>query len=517
MSMPSSRWVSWCAAGAGCCLAIWIACSSSDSEGDGPGASVLQYHNNASRDGLYVDATFTKAAAAKLHIDPSFHATIEGPTYAQPLYLDRGADGHDLVFAVTEQNRVYALDATNGSIVWQEKLGDPVPRTSLPCGDIDPLGITGTPVIDFASKTLFVAAMSSADGGTTIKHLVFGLSTEDGSTRAGWPLDVGANIKFGPVAFSPSVQNQRSALALFNGTLYVAYGAHAGDCGDYRGWVIGIPSGNPNAAQGFAVGARGGGIWAPGGFASDAASLFVATGNTIGTTTWQQGEAILRFQTGVAFSGDAKDYFTPSNWKPLDDSDGDLGGAGPILVDVAGATPSQLVVALGKNGVAYVLDRSHLGGLGTGDGTNGEGVTSAKVASNSIITAAASYTTATGTYVAFAGNGMACPSGSGDLTAIKISAASPPEVTVAWCAAQNGRGSPIVTTTDGRSEAIVWSLGAEGASRLVGFDGDTGQTVFGGGGAAEMLSNIRRFSTPIVAKGRIFVASDDAVYAFATQ
>jgi hypothetical protein len=75
----------------------------------------------------------------------------------------------------------------------------------------------------------------------------------------------------------------------------------------------------------------------------------------------------------------------------------------------------------------------------------------------------------------------------------------------------------MVTTTDGRSEAIVWGLGAESGNRLMGFDGDTGQVVFGGGGASEAMSNIRRLSTPIAAKGRIFVASDTAVYAFTTQ
>jgi len=515
-SRLSLRGVSWCAAGAACCIAVWIACSSSDSD-EAPGASVLQHHNHANRDGLYVDAAFTKAAAAQLHIDPSFHASIEGPTYAQPLYLDRGSGGADLVLAVTEQNRVYALDATTGSVVWQTKLGEPVSRSALPCGDIDTVGMTGTPVIDFASKTLFVAAMVTPDGGTTKKHLVFALSIDDGSTRSGWPLDVEASVKFGATAFQPTVQNQRSALALFNGTLYVAYGGHTGDCGDYRGWVVGIPLGSPSSAQGFATGVRGGGIWAPGGFASDGTSLFVATGNTFGTTTWQQGEAVLRFETGVAFSGAAKDYFTPSNWKPLDDSDADLGGTGPVIVDVPGATPSQLVVALGKNGVAYLLDRANLGGVGHGDGTMGEGITSAKVASGSIINAAAAYTTTMGTYVVVGASGTGCASGSGDLTAIKISAASPPQITVAWCAQQNGRGAPIVTTTDGRSDAIIWSVGAEGANRLVGFDGDTGQVVFAGGGAAEALPNIRRFSTPIVAKGRIFVASDSAVHAFTTH
>src|SRR5438874_1412592 len=106
-------------------------------------------------------------------MDPNFHSTIQGPVYAQPLYFDGGSGGRDLVFAATQQNLVYALDATSGSIVWQKKLGEPVGRPSLPCGNIDPLGITGTPVIDAASRRLFVDAMTTPDGGTTKKHLVF--------------------------------------------------------------------------------------------------------------------------------------------------------------------------------------------------------------------------------------------------------------------------------------------------------------------------------------------------------
>src|SRR5262245_6317870 len=101
------------------------------------------------------------------------------------------------------------------------------------------------------------------------------------------------------------------------------------------------------------------------------------------------------------------------------------------------------------------------------------------------------------------GAGVGCPGGAGDLVAIRIAASAPPQIAVAWCARQNGRGSPIVTTTDGRSDAIVWAVGAESSNRLNGFDGDTGQVVYGGGGSAEALSNVRRFSTPIAAKGRI--------------
>ena len=183
-----------------------------------------------------------------------------------------------------------------------------------------------------------------------------------------------------------------------------------------------------------------------------------------------------------------------------------------------GATPSKLAVALGKNGVAYLIDRTNLGGIGKGNGTTGEAVASAKVSSGQIINAPAAYTTALATYVVFRGGGVGCPGGnSGDLTALKISATSPPQISVAWCAKQNGGGSPMVTTPDGKSDMIVWGLGAGGDGRLHGFDGDTGAVVFNGGGAMDAMSAIQGNETAIAAKGRMFVAAQNAVYAFTTQ
>jgi hypothetical protein len=388
----------------------------------------------------------------------------------------------------------------------------------MPCGgEIDPFGITGTPVIDAASRTIFLDAMTSADGGATKKHKVFALSLDDGSTRPGWPVDV-STLTSGTTSFHSQFQSQRAAPTLVGGTLYVPYGGLNGDCGDYHGWVVAVPIDNPAAPSVFATQAALSGIWGPGGIASDGASIFVTTGNAPGGATWGQQEAVLRLGAGAAFSGRAADWFAPSDWQRLDSGDVDLGGSGPILVDVPGATPSALVVALGKNGVIYLLDRANLGGFGKGDGTTGEGVASAKVASNAIIQAAAAYTTSQGTYVVLRASGVGCPSGqSGDLVAVKIAAGSPPVPSVAWCARQGGSGSPMVTTTDGHAEAIVWTLATGGTTRLLAFDGDTGAPVFAGGGAGDAMMSTSRFVTPIAAAGRIFVAADGAVHAFTMQ
>ena len=479
---------------------------------------VLQHHVNSTRDGLYVEPLITQNSATTTHRDLTFNAPIPGPAYAQPLYVTNGPGGTPAFVVVTEQNAVLALDASDGSRIWESDLGTPVPLSQLPCGDINPLGITGTPVIDPDARIIFVDAMTTPDDGTTKQHFIYALSVDDGSVMPGWPVDVN-NLSFGVLTFNSTFQNQRGALLLNSGVLYVPYGGHFGDCGNYHGWVVAVPENDPTSAKAWATDGVKAGIWAVGGLSTDGNSVFAATGNTSGTTVWEGGEAIIRLGLDDTFSGDPADFFTPSNWLHLDQNDLDLGGSGPIVLDVPGATPSQLIVALGKNGVAYLLDRNNLGGIGTGDGTNGEGLYSTKVASGMIRNAAASYTTASGTYVVFSdgGTGVGCPGTPGDLVALLISASDPPTISVAWCANNHGRGSPIVTTTDGSSEPVVWTVGAEGTNRLYAYNGETGEVLFDGGGSSEQMTRVRRFSTPIAVDGRIFVASDDQLYAFTTQ
>ncbi len=334
-------------------------------------ADVLEHHHHGSRDGLYVDPLFTQSAAGNLHRDLTFSALLPGPTYAQPLYVTNGARRRPTLIVATEQNMVLAIDAYDGSWIWASNLGTPVPLSQLPCGNIDPLGITGTPVVDPRNRVVYADAMTTPDGGATKLHRIFALSLDDGSVLPGWPLDL-SNVSFQGIPFDSTYQNQRGALLLHAGVLYIPYGGHAGDCGNYHGWVVAVPVDHPADATGWPTGALAGGIWAPGGVATDGTSVFAITGNTEGARTWMGGEAIVRLGPGATFSGNPADYFVPSNWQDLDAFDLDVGGSGPILVDVPGATPSQLVVALGKNGVAYLLDRNYLGGLGTGNGTVGE-------------------------------------------------------------------------------------------------------------------------------------------------
>ncbi len=475
--------------------------------GAGTVASVLEHHNNSRRDGVYVDSTLTKASSSTFHIDPAFKAPTPGAIYAQLLYVAGAPNGNGMIIAAGELNNVSAFDAATGTQIWNRNLGTPVPLSQLPCGNIDPLGITGTPVIGQASRTLFLDAMTTPDNGITKKHLIFALSIDDGSTRPGWPVDVSA-VTFDNTTFDPSVQNQRGALGIANGTVYVPYGGHFGDCGNYRGWLVGVKIADPTRPGAWATGAVHGGTWAPSGVASEDGSIFISTGNTSGATTWAGGEALIRFSDGPVFSGQPADYFAPGNWQALDAGDIDIGSTGPVILDLPGSTPANLLVGLGKDGKIYLVDRANLGGVG------GQ-VYAAEVATNEIINAAAAYSTSQGTYVVFKGNGSNCPAGqSGDLTAVRIVPGAPPAVQTAWCAEQNGEGSPMVTTTDGHSEAIVWSVGAEGDNRLHGFDGDTGQIIFAGGGPDDVIGSVRRYQTPILANGRIYIAADGVVKAF---
>lgn len=474
--------------------------------------SVIQHHNNPSRDGLYVASGLTAAAAAKMHIDTSFTAKMQGPTYAQPLYVTNGPQGKAAFIVATEQNVVYAFDANGGAVLWKTPaLGTPVPKGDLPCGDINPLGITGTPYIDLGSRNIYLDAMTTPDNGTTKKHLIFALSLDDGSVRSGWPVDVSAKAVSGSITFDSAHQNQRGALALVGGILYVPYGGHDGDCNPYHGWVVGVQANKPSVVKAWATPALRGGIWGPSGVSSDGTSPYATTGNTTGTTTWGGGEAVIRFDPGPVFSGKTTDYFAPSSWHTMDVNDQDLGGSAALLVNVPGATPSQLAVALGKDGNGYLLNRGNLGGIG------GQ-VAEAHVASGAIIGAAVAYPAGGKTFVSFrvnnGGHGSGCTSGgNGNLATFQITAAKPPAIKMAWCSNQTALASPVVTTTDGQANPIVWAVSG---SRLYGFDGNTGQEVFGGGGSGDVMSSIQYFQTPIVAGGRIVVAAQNQLYAFKT-
>jgi hypothetical protein len=486
----------------------------------GSGASVLEHHLHPSRDGFYIDANVTATAAASLKVEAGFQATVTGIIYGQALYVDSWKTGQDALFVATDQNHVTALDATSGSVLWDKTLGSPVPLGDLACGQPYPTyGVMETPTIDLTTRTLYVESFQTPDGGTTKKHYVYALSIDDGSTRTGWPVDVAATVP----GFDAAFQNDRGALALVQGTLYVPYAGLNGDCGTYHGWVVSISTTSPTTVSAYSTAASRGGIW--GAVTSDGTSAFAVTGNTaIGTTVWAGGEALLRLNAGGAFSGQSTDYFTPSNWQTLDLGDSDLGSSASVFIDVPGATPSTLAIAGGKFGVIHLLNRANLGGVGTGDGQNGEGLFSMSITGNQLKGTPAAYTSTMGQYVVLRstfGAMTACPAGSsGDMMALRVTATSPPKLVPAWCVSSQPAsmfegGAAIATTTDGRSNALVWIVGV-GTHRLLAFDGDTGAPVFPAGMEPQLMGPVEHWVSPIVAKGRFFVAGENAVYAFTT-
>lgn len=478
--------------------------------------NVTQFHNHESRDGLYIDSVFTHSAAVNLTRDLKFDGTIVGNVYAQPLYIENGPGGKAMIIVATESNNVYALDAGNGTIIWQLNVGEPVSAEDLVCTKLDPIGITGTPVVALASRAVFLDAMITPDGGTTQKHLILSLNVDTGDINPGWPVDVEATATYNGIHFDPSIQMQRPALGIVGKILYVGYGSMR-DCSPFHGWLVGVPIDNPDpssvvTAWAAATKNHGGAIWGVGGIASDGKNPFVTTGNTFSPPDWQGGEAVIRFQPGPIFSGSPADYWVPEDWLTLDSSDWDLGSSGPLLVDVPGATPSHLVVALGKDRRMHVVDRDNLGGISAP-------VAVSVVASSTIIQAAVTYRTKQSTYVAFRANN----DGNTVLSALRITATNPPTIASGWNVNRGagGCGSPFATSTDGTNNMIVWVVGTEdhatgGDQRLHGYDGDTGAVVYDGGGPNELMAGTHYYSTTgIVARGRIYVAGDNKVYAFA--
>src|SRR5438876_9441520 len=477
---------------AGLCVAVLSAVLPANAS-----VNVTQHHNHDSRDGLYIDSAFTPTNSANLVRDTNFNGAITGNVYAQPLYVEDGPAG-PMVIAVTESNNSYALDAVTGNVIWQRNVGTPI-TSGLPCGNVTPLGISGTPIVDLASRSLFLDAETTPTAGT-FKHMIYSLNVDTGAINPGWPVDVSAAVS----GFDSSVQSERGALGILGSIVYVPYGGRFGDCGSYHGRVVGVQMNNPASVMNWATTITKAGAWSIGGVANDGTNLFVTTGNGSVTGTWGGSEAVIRLQPGPIFSGNPTDYWVPTNWQSLDSGDTDLGGSGPVIVDVPGATPPHLVVALGKDGNAYLINRDNLGGISAP-------VASLHVSGSAIIQAAATYRTNQGTYVVFRAS-------SSTLAAFRINPANPPTITTAWSVSQSGVGSPFVTSTDGTNNMIVWSVGTGGDQRLHGYDGDTGAVVYSGGGPNDVIGGTHSYSTTgIVARGRIYLAGDDRVYVFTVR
>jgi hypothetical protein len=259
--------------------------------GDAP--SVYQFHNHPNRDGFFIDPAITKAAATTFHNDSTFDGTIGGHVYASPLYADGSLcpDGKAAVYIATESNNVYRLDDATGLPLpgWPVNVGPPAGNNGSGCGDIAPLGITGTPAIDPATR-LIVLDAAIGDSHKTLSHTVFGIDACTGGAPK-WSLPLASVKDPNGSTFDPVPQNQRSAALIVGRNAYFAFGGHNGDCGMYHGWVMAVPlDGTKANARAFRTDADQSGIWGPGGPASDGQSVFVTTGNIANRTGALRGQ-----------------------------------------------------------------------------------------------------------------------------------------------------------------------------------------------------------------------------------
>ena len=439
-------------------------------------------------------------------LEAGFGATFQGSMFASPLFVEHGPGGKGAFIAVSADNVVTALDEATGATIWSKTLGSAPGMKGQACGaSFDPVGILGTPVIDEKSGTIYVAAPIGTDA--VERHEVHALSLVDGATRAGWPVNV-STLKAGSLSFNTKFQNQRSALSLVNGIVYVAYGGFSGDCEDYHGWIVAIDAADPSKVGAWATAGQGEAIWASGGFASDGTSIFPVTGNGKATSRdASNSESVLRISGLAQFQKSNENEFYPSEWKSMDTADTDLGSSNSLLVRLPGESmPDRVLVALGKDSKIYLLNPNNLGGS---DGH----IAALQVANPSapalagVKTSPTAYKTANGTYIAFTvESAPECPNNvvGRAIMGVKLSGGSPPTAKVAWCApGPNPPSAPISTTTDGTANPIVWFVNR---GQLKGVDGDTGESVFDGGSGS--CTGVQRWTSPIAVKGRIVVGAN---------
>ena len=296
------------------------------------------YHGNGARAGYAI-------TAKRDNVQPTLAWSIplDGAVYAQPIIVNRG-----IRIAATENNSVYRLQGN--SVVWRRHLGAPVPRSALPCGNIDPNGITGTPAYDAAHNTVIAVSILN----NPIRHVAYGLDPATGAVKWSRNVDVPASVP----GITPAAMQQRGALLVASGRVYIAYGGLAGDCSSYRGSVVGLDLTSPTTAPlwHFTVPtSREGGIWAPPGPVEEpGAGLLVAVGNG----DVNQGSNYDYTDSVLELAGQRiTDSFSPSSWQSDNAADLDLGSQSPTIV-------GDYVFIAGKSGNAYVLNKAKLGGIG---------------------------------------------------------------------------------------------------------------------------------------------------------
>ena len=352
-------------------------------------AGVTTYHNNVSRDGANVqEYALNTTNVATPTFGKLFSCTVDGAVFAQPLWVPNvsiGGGTHNVIVVATQRDSVYVLDADTNNCnapYWHQQLV-PTGETygsflDVGTSDIIPdIGITGTPVIDPVSNTIYVVSKTKNGGTTTYHHRLHALNLMTGVEEANSPVDIAATVPGNceggtAISFNPLRQNQRPGLALnpANHMLYVGFGSH-GDVGTYHGWVMaynttnltapaGVFNTTPNTVSGQSF--CQGGIWMSGGApAIDLANndLYLITGNGAFDGTKDFGDSYVRLNPALST---VMDYFTPFNQSTLAPNDLDVGSSGTaLLIDQTAGPNLHLLIGASKASVFYVLNRDNMG------------------------------------------------------------------------------------------------------------------------------------------------------------
>jgi polyvinyl alcohol dehydrogenase (cytochrome) len=298
----------------------------------GTAASWPTYHQNPQRTGV---ATGLPAAGA---LSLAWSRPLDGEVAGQPLIVGAA------VVAATEADTVYGLSRTTGKVLWQTTVGSPLPLADQPCGNLNPLGITSTPVYDPADNLVYAVAQDGKTG-----HVLVGLRLSDGTVIV--RRDIPAPDH------QPAYDQQRGALALTDGHVYVVFGGHYGDCGPYIGSVVAVPASGRGPIWSYLVPTpKQGGIWAAGGpVVTRSGTIYVSSGNGGRfAPPFDGSDSVIELTPELHRTG----VFAPVNWATLSADDLDLGSMSPALLS------DGQILQVGKSGVGYLLNAARLGGVG---------------------------------------------------------------------------------------------------------------------------------------------------------
>jgi phosphatidylethanolamine-binding protein (PEBP) family uncharacterized protein len=350
--------------------------------GGGSGLNVLTYHYNNARTGLNPNETIlTPQNVNSTTFGKLFTYSVDGFVFAQPLYvsgLTIGGKTRNVVFIATENDSVYAFDADSNTQLWHTGFTNgstivPVPSTDVNDSNTGTTsGITGTPVIDLGTNTIYVVAATKEN--TSYFQRLHALDLITGAEKFNGPHNITASVPGtgspndgnGNVMFDPKLELQRPGLMLSGGVVYVAWGSH-NDTSPWHGWVMAFDSGTLGLISAWNVTPSGnaGGIWASGGaITTDGnGNIYVMTGNGTNNTgsggnEFGQSFVNLRLTNGKLAP---VDFFTPFNYSTLNASDVDVGSGSVLLIP--GNAHAHLAIGGGKQGRLYVLDAGNLGGF----------------------------------------------------------------------------------------------------------------------------------------------------------